>query len=72
MTQQEKEQFREEMMEELREEEIREHRMRNDFDYAWSRLEPDDLQIAIKTILDFKHDMEQYGWELSYEDIIEA
>ena len=72
MTQQEKEQFREEMIEELRQEEIRERRLRSDFDYAWSRIEPDNLQIAIKTILDFKHNMELYGWELSYEDIIEA
>ena len=67
------EEFRQDMIREDREEYLREQQMYKDFDYAWDTLDREiDLEGAVRDVRRFIKRMEDYGWEVSIQDVFTA
>jgi len=70
MTQQEKDELRQEMLEEAREEEYTERLLRTDFNYIIEKVADDfELQEAYEKFKKAADMLSEYGWEMSPLDV---
>ena len=73
MTNEEREELRQEMMEDCRRDELEDNAMRRDYEYAWDKLAAHhEIEDAVEAIKDFIKDMEDYGWEVYVSDVFDV
>ena len=64
----EQEEFKRDMIEEMRQDSHHEMMLRRDIDYAYDRLGIEDINIAIHALITQMHEL---GYDLEYKDILD-